>query len=391
MSEKVSIEAGWLLTPTASISNGCVSVNEQGMIQFAGPKKNASEKGFKSIKAPNLWLIPGLIDIHVHGGNGIAFGIGVSLAQDLDSYSQWVLKTGVTSFLCSVAAPTHADTCDMLEKYIPVLEKGTRGAKALGLHMEGPFLNVERKGAFNPAWLRNPTVEEARDYIRIAGKWIKQVSMAPELPNAHETAAEFCQAGICVALGHSNADYETARDALMGDFTHITHTYNAQSGLNHRAPGVVGAILSSEEISAELIADGIHVHPGAMRVLLCALGSQRVVLITDAIPGAGLPNGTYNSIGQTIIVKDGMATLENGTLAGSTAMLNYCVRNVHQMAGASLLEAVRMASLNPAKVIGMQHQIGSLATGKRADLVLMDQDFNVRLVMVEGSILLNEL
>jgi len=390
MQKNIRIEPGLIITPLNCLQDGCVIVNERATIQYVGHKKHAPE-GSKTIQAPNMWLIPGLIDIHVHGGNGIAFGIGEDLEQDLETYSQWIIKSGVTAFLCSVAAPDHAQTCTMLEKYVPILETGTTGAKALGLHLEGPYLNPKRKGAFNPTWLRNPTIKEARDYIQIAGKWIKQISMAPELPNAHETAAEFCQAGIKVALGHSDTDYDTALEALRGDFTHVTHTFNAQSGFHHRSPGVVGAILSSDDITAELIADGMHIHPGAMRVLVRALGNQRVVLITDAIMCTGLPNGTYRSIGESVFVNDSQPFLEDGTLAGGAAMFIQCVRNMHQMVGVSLQDAVRMASLNPAMVIGFQDQIGSLRSGKRADLVLLDQDFNIKMVMVEGKILINDL
>ena len=378
-------------TPTAVLQDGCVVVNDAGMIEFVGPQAKAPAAAEKTIQANKLRLAPGLLDIHVHGGYGIGFGIGNNWEEDLKTYSQWVLKSGVTDFLCSLAAASHKELCEMLEAYAGFAEKGLPGANLVGIHLEGPYLNSERKGAFNPAWLRLPSIEEARDFIRIGGKWLKQMTMAPELPGAEAVAAEFRKAGITVALGHSNTDYETARAALMGDFTHVTHTYNAQSGLDHRKPGVVGAVLSSDEITGELIGDNIHVDAGAMHVLLRALGTRRVVLITDAIPGAGLPDGVYNSIGQSIIVKNGRATLENGTLAGSAATLNQCVRNAHQLVGATVQEAIRMATLNPAKVIHMQDQLGVIATGRKADLILMDEDFNVRLSMVNGKILLNEL
>ncbi len=390
MTNTFRIEAGSIITPTAVLQDSCVVVNDAGRIEFVGPKSK-TPAAEKTIHADNLRLTHGLVDIHVHGGYGIGFGIGQKWEEDLNTYSQWVLKTGVTDFLCSLAAGSHTELCDMLTAYVGFAEKGLPGANLVGIHLEGPYLNPERKGAFNPAWLRSPKVEEARDFIRIGGKWLKQMTMAPELPGAETVAAEFRKAGITVALGHSNTDYATARAALMGDFTHVTHTYNAQSGLDHRKPGVVGAVLSSDEITGELIGDNIHVDSGAMRVLLRALGTKRVVLITDAIPGAGLPDGIYSSIGQTIIVKDGRATLENGTLAGSAATLNQCVRKVHRLAGATLQEAIRMSTLNPARVIHMDNELGLIATGRKADLILMDEDFNVRLSMVNGKILLNEL
>ena len=392
MAKPICIETQKLFTPIACLKDACVITNEQGTIDYVGPKSGAPDKkGFESIQAPDLWLAPGLIDIHNHGGNGIAFGVGDKLAEDMQAYSEWVLKSGVTGFVASVAAPTSQDANAMLAAYVPILEKGTHGARALGLHLEGPFLNVEKKGAFNPQWLRTPTVEETREYIRIAGKWIRQVSMAPELPNAQEVTREFRKAHITVAMGHTNCDYDTARAALMGDFTHVTHTFNAMSEFNHRAPGALGGVLTSDEITGELIADGIHVNPGAMRLLLRCLGSQRITLITDAIPGAGMLDGSYELIGQIIHVKDGKATLDNGTLAGSTALLNQCVRNVHQMAGASVQEAIRMATTNPARVIGLERQLGLIASGRPADLILMDDQFEIQMAMVGGEILFRQL
>ena len=391
MKNLIRINAGQIFTPTVVLQDSCVVVNDAGRIEFVGPRAKAPADTAQTIQADDLLLSPGFVDIHVHGGDGIGFGIGDQWEADLEKYSNWVIKSGVTDFLCTLSAPSHKELCEMMETYVSFLEKGTPGAKAVGIHLEGPYLNPERKGAFNPAWLRTPSVAEARDFLRIGGKWLKQMTMAPELPNAVEVAAEFRKAGVTVALGHSNTDYDTARAALMGDFTHVTHTYNAQTGLNHRAPGVVGAVLTSEEITGELIADGIHVDAGAMRVLLRALGTQRVVLITDAIPGAGLPDGVYSSIGQTITVKDGRATLENGTLAGSSAVLNQCVRNAHVLANASVKDAIRMATLNPAEVIHMQDELGVIATGRKADMILMDADFNVRMSMADGKVLYSNL
>lgn len=391
MTKSFIIEAKLIFTPTACLEEACVLVDQHGTIEYVGSKSNAPQRDYERISAPDLWLSPGFIDIHNHGGIGIAFGVGDKLAEDLQTYAEWVLKSGVTGFVCSVAGATSDDLNQIIKAYVPILEKGTKGARALGLHLEGPFLNVEKKGAFNPKWLRPPVVEESLQYIRNGGQWIRQISLAPELPHALEVAREFRKAHITVALAHSNSDYETARAALMGDFTHVTHIFNALSEFNHRRPGALGGVLTSDEITGELIADGIHVHPGAMRLLLRTLGSKRISLITDAIPGAGLPDGDYDLIGQKIIVKDGRATLENGTLAGSAALMNQCVRNAHQLADASVQETIRMATYNPAHVIGMQREIGLIASGRSADLILMDQNFDVKFAMVSGEIMFNQI
>jgi N-acetylglucosamine-6-phosphate deacetylase len=259
------------------------------------------------------------------------------------------------------------------------------------LHLEGPFLNKQRKGAFNPNWLRMPSLNEAEAFVKAGKGWIRQMTLAPELPGALEIAAYFRAAGILVSLGHTDTDYETASAALKGNFTHVTHTFNAQSGFHHRKPGVFGAILTSNEITAELIADTVHAHPGAMKILVRCLGTDRIVLITDAMPGAGLPDGVYNLVGLEVTVKDGHANLADGTIAGSTVLLNQCVRNVNQLVGVPFHEAVKMASLNPARAMGLSNRLGSIAVGKEANLVVLDRDANVNMTMVKGHIVYTQL
>jgi N-acetylglucosamine-6-phosphate deacetylase len=217
------------------------------------------------------------------------------------------------------------------------------------------------------------------------------MTIAPELPNANAVAKLLRKNGVTVALGHTNTDYETASRALKGDYVHVTHTFNAQSSFDHRAPGVFGAVLSSDFVTAELIADAVHVHPAPMKVLIRSLGTDRVVIITDAMTGAGLKEGTYSLAGNDVTVKDGRATLQNGTLAGSIATLNQCVRNVHQLAGYPLQEAVKMASLNPARAMGLGDRLGTIQPRKFASLTVIDEDVNVYLTMVKGKIVYNNL
>lgn len=252
-------------------------------------------------------------------------------------------------------------------------------------------MNVERKGAQNPEWIRDPSLEEAELYLQAGQGWIRQMTMAPELPNAVEVAARYRREGVLLAVGHTAADYDTAVRAIEGNWNHITHTYNAQTGLHHRAPGVLGAVLSSDEITAELIADGIHVHPGAMKVLVRCLGTDRIVLVTDAMAGAGLSDGEYELLGIKVTVRDGKATQEDGTIAGSAAVMNACVRNLHREAGVPLAQAVKMATLNPARAIGLSNRLGSLAQGKDASLAVIDEDVNIYLTLVRGEIVYNRL
>jgi len=382
---------GTIFTPTEVIERGAVVVSDEGEILYVGLLDDAPRSSGLRLDMRGRILVPGFIDIHVHGGGGITFGALDTMAQDLEGYSEWVTQHGVAGFLTTIAAPDAEKLIAIIEAYVGLFEKGVAGAEVLGIHLEGPYLNVEKKGAQNPAWIRNPLKDEVDAFLEAGKGWIRQVTMAPELPGADEAASIFRKAGVTVAMGHTSADYETARAALSGDWGHVTHTFNAQTGLHHRAPGVIGAILCSDEITVELIADLIHVHPGAMKILSRCVGIDRVVLITDAMAGAGLPDGLYHLMDFPITVKDDRAIQANGTLAGSVALLNKCVRNTHQRVGLPLHQAVQMATLNPARAMGFADRLGSITVGKSASLTVVDDDCNVYLTMVNGKVVYNNL
>lgn len=379
-----------VFTPHAALERHAVVVSDEGKIAFVGNIEDAPQVNGPHLSLRGRILAPGFIDIHVHGGHGVSFGDG-DLASGMDSYSKWVASNGVTGYLLSIAAPDAPSLVNMIGAYAKIIGKDVRGAEPLGLHLEGPYLNREKKGAFNPAWLRLPSVDEVKAFLEAGEGKIAQMTLAPELPDADKVAGLLRQAGAVPSLGHSAADYETARRALQANFSHVTHAFNAQSTFDHRVPNVFGAVLSSDHITAEMIGDGIHVHPAAMKVLIRCLGTDRVVLITDAMVAAGLEDGQYNLVGNDVFVKDGHATLANGTLAGSIVTLNQCVRNVHQLAGYPLLDAVKMASLNPARAMGFADRLGAVSTGKDASLTVIDEDVNVYLTMVKGQIVYNNL
>lgn len=381
----VILERAKILTPTETFQQGTVIVGDDGKIEFVGPLDLAPKVTGNRLNLENYSILPGLIDIHVHGGHGITFGEG-NLAAGLAEYSNWVVRFGVTGFLTTITASTQEDLVEKIKAMVVEFKKGLPGASGLGIHLEGPFMNVEKKGAQNPAWIRNPNLDEAEMYLQAGGGWIKQITIAPELPGAKEVANLFYNTGVSVAIGHSAADYETAKIALESYWNHVTHTFNAQTGLHHREPGVVGAVMGSDEITAELIADLIHVHPGAMNALVRCLGADRIVLVTDAMEAAGLPDGIYHLLGVKVYVSDGKATQEDGTIAGSTVLLNQCVRNMNQTVDVPLLDAVKMATINPARVIGEGDQRGSIEVGKVADLIVVDEDLNIHLTMVNGKI-----
>jgi N-acetylglucosamine-6-phosphate deacetylase len=387
---KTIIKNGSMILPDGIVEDAAVMIDEQGKIAFAGRAVDLTGQADEILNLGGKILSPGLIDIHVHGGKGVTFGEG-DLAKNTAAYSEWVVSNGVTGYLMSVAERTSHELVEMLKGYVAVFNHPPQGAETLGLHLEGPFLNVEKKGAFNPTWLRTPDLEEMKAYEQAAKGWIRQMTLAPELPGA-EAVAQYCtKSGILASIGHTNTSYELAEKALRGYFKHVTHTFNAQSGFSHRAPGVFGAVLTSDEVTAELIADTVHVHPGAMKLLLRCLGSDRVVAITDAMAGSGLTEGVYDLVGHKVIVKDGRATLENGTLAGSIATLNTCVDNLVKHVGLSLSEAIKMASLNPARAIGVDDRLGSIEVGKDASLIVIDESINVSMTMVKGQIVYTQM
>jgi N-acetylglucosamine-6-phosphate deacetylase len=380
-----------VFTPEEILTDSAVIISDDGHIEYVGPMESAPHTEDLTLDLRGRMVIPGLIDVHVHGGFGVGFGNPDTLESDLATYSQRVVENGVTGFLTSIATPDAPSLINVITAYAQLFKKDFGGAVPLGIHLEGPFLSREKKGAFHPEWLRDPDLEQARAFLEAGDGWIRQMTLAPELPHADEVAALFRQQGVVVAAGHTNADYETAQRALRSNFTHVTHTFNAQRGFHHRQPGVFGAVLTSDEVTAELIADTIHVHPGAMKTLYRCLGDDRIVLITDAILGAGLPDGVYESVEFMVTIKDGVVTLEDGTLAGSSARLNHCVRNMHQTVGVPLHQAVKMASLNPARAMGFAGQIGSIAPGKEANLAVIDDEVNVYLTLVKGQIIYNRL
>lgn len=373
-----------LITPAAIVARGAILVSDDGRIAYAGPSEGAPHLLGESLNLEGLTIAPGFLDVHTHGGGGVGFGTSGDAAKELRAYSQWASASGVTGFLCSLAAADADALLATVRAYADALGTELPGAQALGIHLEGPFLNPVRKGAFPTSWLRVPSVEEAKRLLRAGGGRIRVVTIAPELPGALTIAEVFQKARVLVAMGHTDADYPTADAALRGPFAHVTHAFNVMRGVHHREPGALGAVLASDTITAELIADGIHVHPAAMRIILRCLGRDRVILVTDSSPWVGMPDGDYDWLGRRVRMSRDRATLPDGTLAGSTATMDACVRNAAAMAGIPLAQAIRMATLNPARALGLDRRIGRIARGMDANFVALDADGRVVMTFVRG-------
>jgi N-acetylglucosamine-6-phosphate deacetylase len=260
------------------------------------------------------------------------------------------------------------------------------GAKPLGIHLEGPFIHPERLGGFGKQYLQPPSVELFKQYQAAAKGHIKMVTLAPELEGIEAVIRHLVEERIVVSAGHTMATYEEMVRAIDLGVSHVTHMYNAMSPFTHRSPGVVGAALLDPDVSLQIIADGAHLHPATVKLTVEQAGVDRIALITDAMHMLGLSDGHYSSFGHEVELRMGQVQLADGTLAGSVLTMNHAVRNAMQFAEIPLHEAVRMATIVPATILGIHNRKGSLEAGKDADIVLMDEAFNVHLTMVEGEI-----
>ena len=337
----------------------------------------------EQIDAHGLYVSPGLIDLHIHGCQGEDASDGKE--EGLKAIAKALLRHGVTGFLpttMTVSWQEIESALDTIRKLMPLsLLPGFDGAQILGAHAEGPFINPRRKGAQAEKDILPPDamkVLKHKDIVRI-------LTMAPEMQGGIEAIRTIKQASdIVVSIGHSNATFEEAQEAIKAGATYVTHLFNAMSGLGHRQPGVVGAALQTG-VTAELIADTLHVHPGLFP-LLYQVKKEKLVLVTDCTRAGGLGDGTYTLGGQEIHVKGIACRLADGTIAGSVLSLNRAVRNLREHTGLSTAVAVSAASLSPAAAIGMEKQKGSLEAGKDADIVLFDRDMNAKAVFVGGRL-----
>jgi N-acetylglucosamine-6-phosphate deacetylase len=377
---------GKIFTPQETIDDGVVIVDGMTIHAVGTRATTPVPRDASIIDAHGNAIIPGLIDIHTYGCLGVSLTAPEKIAEELPAFARNVARFGVTRFLISPTTGDYAFIVRMLSAIAETIPQIHDGAQCLGIHLEGPWLDPEQRGAFPPDVLHAPTLDEAREYLNAARGYLKVVTLAANLPNAIEVAKFFCDNDVRVAYGHSNTTYEVACNALAsGNFQLVTHVYNAMSGLHHRKPGVLGAVLSSDNVSGMLISDGIHAHPAAVKILFRALGVDRVILVTDAIPGGGMTEGTFTMLNQTARVIDGVARLENGTIAGSILTLNRAVMNACVFGALSLNDALKMATTNPARVLGLWN-IGSLNVGADADIVVMDDAGDVSLTMVAGNI-----
>ncbi|MCR2802576.1 N-acetylglucosamine-6-phosphate deacetylase [Paenibacillus soyae] len=336
-----------------------------------------------SIDGNGGWLLPGFIDLHVHGGFGGDFMYANH--ESFDRITGFHASQGTTGMLATTMTASREAIEAVLDAVTSYQQDGMPYATLLGVHLEGPFISEKWPGAQNPAYIRDPQLDWLKAWTERYPGLIKLLTMAPERPGSIEAIEWMAENGIVAAAGHTDAYYEDMKKAADAGLTHAVHTYNAMRGLHHREPGTLGAVLTDDRIYAEIIADGEHVHPAAIALLLAAKPLDKVVIVTDAIEAAGMPDGAYELGGLAVVVKNGTARLREGNaLAGSSLTMIRAVRYLLSATKLSIVDVSRMASGNPARELGLFGHTGSIAAGKAADLVLTDADLNVERTWVAG-------
>ena len=372
-------------TPQAELRNAAI-LFRNGVIESIGPSANLPlPAGATEINAPDYIAAPGFVDVHIHGAGGhdVMEGSGPALT----TVARTLASHGTTSFVATtITASTESivQSCRGISDYIGVqhLQADFR-AEVLGIHFEGPFLSPERRGVHALEFLKLPTAELLNKFLDAAGGRAQILTIAPELLGALPCIDAAREAGLVVGIGHTDATYEQARAAIARGAHHAIHVYNAMRPFSHRDSGVIGAVLTSPEVTAELIGDGVHVDEIAIKMLLQAKGPSGVILISDGISATGMPDGKYNLGPLDVTVSGGVARNSEGKLAGSTLTLDRALRNIVAL-GVPLGDALRMLTLNPAKLLGIEFKKGTLRAGADADIILLDQSLNIARVWTRG-------
>ena len=332
------------------------------------------------VDARNLMMIPGLVDIHFHGCKGADMCDGTKEA--LDVIMDYEASVGVTSVCPATMTIPRDELLAVMKNAGAYSYHG--GAHLVGINMEGPFISPSKKGAQAAENIMHCDYEYFCQLQEAAGGLIKLVDIAPEEPGAMEFIDEV-KGKVVVSLAHTAADYDTAREAIEHGASHATHLYNAMPPMNHRNPGVIGAVRDSSECHVELICDGVHIHPSVIRATYAMFGAERIILISDSMRATGLEDGEYTLGGQPVKVRGNLATLHDGTIAGSATNLMDCLRFVVREAGIPLETAVMCATANPAREIGIFDEVGSITVGKRADFILLNQNLEIVRVYIDGK------
>lgn len=381
----LAIHASRALTPLEEIQNAVVLIEDQ-TIRAVGPKDSVSvPRNARRYQAEGMTIVPGFVDVHIHGAGGHDVMEGDVAA--LRSVAAAVARSGTTSLLPTTVTAAPDETCHSLERIASFIKgqtlNGLPAAEFLGIHLEGPFISVQRRGVHPQQWIAHPSTDLLQRFVSASGAMARILTLAPELHGALDLIGAATGQGLIVAMGHTDATYDQTREAIARGARHAAHVFNAMRPFTHRETGVLGAVLTAPEVTAELIADGVHVDSAAIRILLAAKGHENVLLVSDGTAATGMPDGVYDLGPIQVTVAGGVCRSSEGRLAGSTLTLDRALRHTTSL-GVPLRHALRMLTLNPARLLGLEKRKGVIAPGADADLVLLDGDLRIAGVLTRG-------
>jgi N-acetylglucosamine-6-phosphate deacetylase len=384
----IALTAAALFTPTERIADALLLIEDGIIAEVTSRSQQPLPSNARHVDLGDVVLAPGLIDIHIHGGSG--HDVMEVAPEALPAIERFLAQHGVSSYYPTTVSAQLDHILEALERLASAIEAASTTheselrARPLGIHLEGPFLSHTRRGVHPPESLLNPSAALFDRLWQASRGHIKIMTIAPELNEAQETIAEAVKRGVCVSLGHSDAPLGAARAAMTAGARHATHTFNAMRPLGHRDPGILGLVLTNSDLSADIIVDGIHVDPAVVELFMKLKGPDKAVLITDATSATGMPDGHYRLGSLEFEVKDG-SCVTGGRLAGSVLTMDQALRNVMQFAHLDLGEALRTATVNPACVVGISDQRGTLVPGAQADIVALNAKREVVSTIIHGK------
>jgi N-acetylglucosamine-6-phosphate deacetylase len=386
--QPIVIHADRAFTPFEEISDAVIVIQGSKISAIGQRGKVDLPRGAREINAGRRTVAPGFVDVHIHGAGG--HDVMEGTREALEIITATVAPHGTTSLVATTVTASETETRDSVAGIVHFIlntsQYATRelSAEILGIHFEGPFISPARRGVHPAKWIVPPSREMLAQLLGEARGTAKILTLAPELPGALDLISAARQAGLVVSLGHTDATYEQAQAAIEAGASHAAHVFNAMRPFSHRGTGVIGAVLTSPKVSAELIADGVHVDEAAMRMLVELKTPERVILVSDGISATGMPDGKYQLGMFEVNVSGGVARNAEGKLAGSTLTLDRALRNIVAL-GVPLASALRMVTANPARQIGLGARKGVLAPGADADLMFLDDNLEVSGVMTRGA------
>jgi len=378
---KIAIKAKKIYSENKVLENA-ILVIEDGYIIKVDELDNVKDYD-KLIDYGDNELIPGLIEPHIHGANG--FDTMDCSLHSLNAISMYLCRNAVTGFMPTTITDDFEKVKNAI-KNVAQNSKNVEGAKIIGAYVEGPYITKEHKGAHAPEFIRKTNLAEIKNLLDLGQGIIKVITIAPEKENALACIEYLSESEVNVSMGHTNATYSEAIDAIDKGANIAAHTFNGMRGFHHREPGILGAVLTEDRVYCEVICDMVHVHPAALKLLLKCKSEEKIILISDCIRAAGLKDGNYQLGELKVIVKSGIARVESGSLAGSTTNVLQCVRNLVETLGIPKGKALKMASLNTCKMLGLESSIGSIKVGKKADFSLIDNEYKVHATYIDGNL-----